>query len=999
MRPRRLSEIVLALASIENETMSKTNGAGRHGPTPGDSRHQHEELWLHDHQAKALARLERHGGDATAELPTGAGKTVIAKALIGSGLGTRFTHAVVAAPQQQIEQSFVNPGPVTIHWPEGLGAQPSIEIPAGFIETARSSGAGSRRHLRRYFELAAPAHAVACTHAALTKLTEADLPDDLGGYLLVVDEGHHAPADELGRFIELWRSRNGRVLYFTATPYRFDGRPVVLADMLHLRRSLAEHMEEGGAPRCLESEIVALGTPSDQVNAAQFTGEAMPPSVYRKAIVRGIVSRWVADGKPKTIVRVPPSRPGSRDLVVELVAALVRKGARVIDATGVGNATKKRFIDTLEAERRRSYSESQVDVIVGIMRVLEGSDWKHCSAAYSVGIPRSLSTVIQFVGRALRAKPHDYPAAYRDRSRVVFFVPAAGGHALDELALDHSRHALLVCTFLADHTVGHEWVATRTVRQGIAAGLGSPDEEAAADEAEIEADRALEPETRAQVELAIASAREEIVAAGQEPVVEAILARAQQQRSDLPAEAFAQVAVEILAAQEGAAGEHAQARLRRAVARRLRIDPQVRDAFRAAFDEVLDEFRGMTLAHSPVLETVGRQIHEITGRTASHFARRLAESVPRPLTVEQILAWADETFEETGDWPTENSGSVIDEPTENWGAIDGALRSGHRTLPAGSSLPQLLLEHRGVPNRLSKPDLDEETILELADAYKAANGDWPTRDSGTVTGTADTWSAIDQALHKGGRGLGNGSSLAQLLETERGARNIRALPRLTDEQVVAWADAHFKKNNQWPTPASGQIEGASEGETWLRVIAAVQQGLRSLPKRTSLNALLREHRDVESNRSLRLKLTKEKIVELLREYHERTGEWPGELTQDPELEKKGLNWRKIDRSLREGARGLPGGTTLVRLIAETFGVRNGSRPGALRESQIRAWALAHRQRTGEWPSRDSGEIDGAPGEKWANIHQALRAGMRGLPGGMTLRQFIEELLKRRRPSA
>jgi hypothetical protein len=80
-------------------------------------------------------------------------------------------------------------------------------------------------------------------------------------------------------------------------------------------------------------------------------------------------------------------------------------------------------------------------------------------------------------------------------------------------------------------------------------------------------------------------------------------------------------------------------------------------------------------------------------------------------------------------------------------------------------------------------------------------------------------------------------------------------------------------------------------------------------------------------------------------------------------------------------------------------VRNGNRPGKLRESQIRAWALAYKKKTGEWPSRDSGDVDGAPGEKWANIHQALRTGKRGLQSGMTLKQFIEMLLKRRRPSA
>src|SRR6202040_2987760 len=172
--------------------------------------------------------------------------------------------------------------------------------------------------------------------------------------------------------------------------------------------------------------------------------------------------------------------------------------------TGTAAADQKRFIGALEAERNRAVAASEYDVMVGIQRVLEGTDWPGGSAVYCVGMPGSLNTVVQFLGRAMRLKGADYPAAQRDRARLVFFVPCGGGAALADLKIDHSRHALLTCCFLADHEVGQEWIVLREVRRGIEAALGTRTENPAAANAENEADEPLDPEVRAEVELAIA---------------------------------------------------------------------------------------------------------------------------------------------------------------------------------------------------------------------------------------------------------------------------------------------------------------------------------------------------------------------------------------------------------------------------------------------------------------------------------------------------------------
>src|SRR4029077_1973253 len=145
----------------------------------------------------------------------------------------------------------------------------------------------------------------------------------------------------------------------------------LLEDMRAFRRSLAEHMAEGFAPRQLESEIVALGQPGDAITAGQFTGEEAPPRSYFEGLVAAICRRWLEDGKPKAIVRVPPMQGGrSGELVGRLMQALSSQGARVLDATGTGAADKQRFLGALEAEKSRTHATSAYDVMVGIQRVL-----------------------------------------------------------------------------------------------------------------------------------------------------------------------------------------------------------------------------------------------------------------------------------------------------------------------------------------------------------------------------------------------------------------------------------------------------------------------------------------------------------------------------------------------------------------------------------------------------------------------------------------------------
>jgi pyrroloquinoline quinone (PQQ) biosynthesis protein C len=603
-------------------------------------------------------------------------------------------------------------------------------------------------------------------------------------------------------------------------------------------------------------------------------------------------------------------------------------------------------------------------------------------------MPGSLNTVVQFLGRAMRLKGDDYPAAQRDRARLVFFVPCGGGAALADLSLDHSRHALLTCCFLADHEVGQEWIVLREVRRGIEAALGTRTENPAAADAENEADEALDPEVRAEVELVMAAAREEIVSGGGEATVGEVVKLAATTRPDLPEEALHRVAAEILAAQTTPAGEEVREAIKKGIAIRLRIDPMVKKAMAEAFAVVLEAFRDVTLNDSAVLESVGRQVHGVTGGQMREFAQRLREAMPRPLTEEQILSWADRHRERTSEWPMVQSGPVVDTEGDTWSSVNAALQEGLRGLPGGSSLARLLEEKRGVRNRKALPGLTIDQILAWVDSHYRRTGKWPNRDSGQVVDApGEVWGNVNAALHQGARGLPARLSLAQLLDKHRGVPNRLALPDLTKDQVLAWADLHHLRTKRWPLVKSGPVVD-EPGEKWNNIDAALARGGRSLPGGSSLAQLLLEHRDVRNRASLP-DLTIDQILAWADAHHARTGLWP-KLKSGPIADSAGETWYCVNSALQQSLRGLPGGSSLARLLDKHRKVRNMKGQPRLTLDQILAWAEDHRERIGRWPTLESGLVAVAAGEKWRNIDNALKLGLRGLPGGSSLARVIQE---------
>ena len=172
------------------------------------------------------------------------------------------------------------------------------------------------------------------------------------------------------------------------------------------------------------------------------------------------------------------------------------------------------------------------------------------------------------------------------------------------------------------------------------------------------------------------------------------------------------------------------------------------------------------------------------------------------------------------------------------------------------------------------------------------------------------------------------------------------------------------------------------------VNGALARGSRGLRGDLSLARLLAEYRGVRNEQDLP-ELSVDRILAWIDAFHDQTGKWPI-ATSGPIAE--GETWMAVDMALRKGLRGLSGGSSLAKLLAEWRGVKNVKSLGRLTINGIWAWMVSHRIRTGNWPTRRSGRIWGTRWETWSGVARALERGGRGLRGGSSLQQLVLERL-------
>lgn len=147
------------------------------------------------------------------------------------------------------------------------------------------------------------------------------------------------------------------------------------------------------------------------------------------------------------------------------------------------------------------------------------------------------------------------------------------------------------------------------------------------------------------------------------------------------------------------------------------------------------------------------------------------------------------------------------------------------------------------------------------------------------------------------------------------------------------------------------------------------------------------------------RLTARTVLGLAESYFKKHGAWPA--VWSGKIDDAHGTWRAIDKALRYGRRGLPGGSSLSLLLLKERGVRNVHALSRLSGRLVLSWADAFRAKRGRWPNRESGPIPEAetPGETWATVNGAFIAGSRGLSGYGSLARFLMKKRKVRNRKA
>lgn len=365
-----------------------------------------------------------------------------------------------------------------------------------------------------------------------------------------------------------------------------------------------------------------------------------------------------------------------------------------------------------------------------------------------------------------------------------------------------------------------------------------------------------------------------------------------------------------------------------------------------------------------------------------------------PLTIEMILAWADDFRRSYGFWPNPVSGRVAGQGAETWQRVSRAIMKGLRGLPGGSTLSRELQRHRQV--FFGKDRLAEDQIFCWAQSHFRRTGKWPQVADGPIPESSGAnWDNINRALIHGFRGLPGGTCLKKLLVDRQviGPESLALRSVLTPDQIWEWAQTFHEGHGNWPVVTSGPIDGTKD-DTWSKVGSSLSTGNRGLPGGSSLARFLASRGVLGRRRSNLAPITAQQILAWADAYFEEHGDWPyndsGTIRGSD-----GLTWQKIDASLKVGRRGLPGGSTLSAFLSEHRTVENGNSRRRYRTSkarlsldQIRAWAEEHRKRTGQWPHTNAGRIHSQDGLTWQVVDTALRSGCRGLAGGSSLSRLF-----------
>ena len=228
--------------------------------------------------------------------------------------------------------------------------------------------------------------------------------------LVIIDEAHRSASDSMiDNIFEAEEYRNSIILGFTATPTRYDGRPLGnLFESMEVVTTYAELIKEGFiiAPDCYGAPAGSPNLSGIKIVGGDYDEGALGDLMRDKSLVGNLLGHWLqlADKYPKpdgTIGLV--EGPRRRTLIFATTIQHSRDICEVFEKAGVRIA----HLDgkTPEDERRRiikALGDGTLEAVSNCNVLLEGTDIPSAKCVVHARPTQSLVLWRQSVGRILR---------------------------------------------------------------------------------------------------------------------------------------------------------------------------------------------------------------------------------------------------------------------------------------------------------------------------------------------------------------------------------------------------------------------------------------------------------------------------------------------------------------------------------------------------------------------------------------------------------------------
>lgn len=360
---------------------------------------------LRGYQADLYRRVNRarsNGKDAVMLLPTGAGKTIIARNHCSHILNHQnhfgIRRIIITTPQRQILEGFKRTNNENWyiagkHSTQKIENIEIVEIPNNsIVDFLRGSSGVSI--------------AISCIQSITNQTSNAfnafETFSDCSDILWVIDEAHHIESEKTANIINDFKTKNGKILYLTATPFTVNGALDILAnpDVEIIHRSLGEHMEDGFAPEIEMSYEIFNTSAGSQIEY----GSIIPQNNMIADWASKIAHSYEQDSRPKTLIIIPSFSTTEDSSTAEVATTLKKelekiiKDVKVLSVVGYDSSGETAKIIETEANSFPGH-----DIIIACRRFDEGTDVPAISAVYLIGMT-SYRRIIQLMGRALRNK-------------------------------------------------------------------------------------------------------------------------------------------------------------------------------------------------------------------------------------------------------------------------------------------------------------------------------------------------------------------------------------------------------------------------------------------------------------------------------------------------------------------------------------------------------------------------------------------------------------------